>query len=78
MLMFQICNIYLLLITVVFYIPVSKPWKSPPIEKEKEKDKKKRKLDVKEVFNNDDEDDSNFGAVKNRKLVPLGKLYEEK
>lgn len=35
----------------------------------------KKKLDVKEVFNNDDDDeDGNLGSGKKRKLVPLG-LY---
>lgn len=43
------------------------------MDKDKEKDKKKKKLDVKEVFNNDDEDDSNANTKK-RKLVPLGKF----
>lgn len=35
-------------------------------------DKKKKKLDVKEVFNNDEDEDSTMGGKK-RKLVPLGK-----
>lgn len=60
------------IIKLQFVLLVSKPWSSPPIP-EKDKDKKKKKLDVKEVFNNDDEDDSNTG-VKKRKLVPLGML----
>lgn len=35
---------------------------------------KRKKLDVKEVFNNDEDDeDSNMGSNKKRKLVPLGK-----
>ncbi|XP_046400942.1 RNA-binding protein 25-like isoform X1 [Ischnura elegans] len=32
---------------------------------------RKKKLDVKEVFNMDDDDDSNLGTAKKRKLVPL-------
>lgn len=54
-------------------LSVTKPWISPVMDKDKEKDKKKKKLDVKEVFNNDDEDDSNANTKK-RKLVPLGKF----
>lgn len=33
---------------------------------------KRKKLDVKEVFNNDDDENSNLGSGKKRKLVPLG------
>ena len=34
--------------------------------------KQKKKLDLKEVFNTDDDEDSNLGSGKKRKLVPLG------
>lgn len=44
--------------------------KSPPKESDK---KKKKKLDIKDVFNNEDETDNGLQAKK-RKLVPLGKL----
>lgn len=35
---------------------------------------KKKKMDLKEVFNTDDDEDLSLGAGKKRKLVPLGKL----
>lgn len=35
---------------------------------------KKKKVDLKEVFNTDDDDDSNLVNSKKRKLVPLGEF----
>lgn len=51
----------------LMFTGLAKSW-SPPVA---EKEKKKKKLDVKEVFNTDDDDDSNLGTKK-RKLIPLG------